>query len=80
MGKMAWESAKDEMEVEVKLEQVPFFPNGKEGVKLMAQLSTNLRPEVHQRYITLGAVCAAYPEANTNEIIDLLRGWGFWED
>jgi len=47
---------------------------------LMARLSTNLRKEVHQKYITLGAVCACYPEASTESIIELLKENGFWED
>jgi len=60
--------------------EVSFFPKGEKGVKLLAQLSTNLRKEVHQKYIPLGAICASYPEASTEHIISLLKDWGYWED
>tara|TARA_R110000824_G_scaffold42248_1_gene124670 strand:+ start:662 stop:883 length:222 start_codon:yes stop_codon:yes gene_type:complete len=56
------------------------FPEGEEAVKFVAQLSTNMRPSVHQKYITLGAVCAAFPEVHTERIISILKDLGHWED
>ena len=56
------------------------FPKGKEGVKFVAQLSVNFRKEVHQKYITLGAVCSTFPTVSTEEIIEVLKELEFWED
>ena len=56
------------------------FPTGKKGVEFIAHLSENMRPEVHQKYITLGAVCAAFPEVHTEKIISILKELGKWED
>tara|TARA_R100000329_G_C7558693_1_gene197545 strand:+ start:549 stop:767 length:219 start_codon:yes stop_codon:yes gene_type:complete len=56
------------------------FPKGKEGVKFVAQLSENMRPEVQQKYITLGAVCSAFSGVPTEEIISILKELGYWED
>lgn len=56
------------------------FPKGKDGVKFVSDLSQNFRPEVQQKYITLGAVCAAFPEVHTEKIISILKELGKWED
>ena len=56
------------------------FPKGKAGVKFVAQLSENMRPEVQQKYITLGAVCSTFPTVSTEEIIKELKKLGYWED
>ena len=56
------------------------FPKVKEGVKFVAQLSVNFRKEVHQKYITLGAVCSTFPTVSTEEIIEVLKELEFWED
>ena len=56
------------------------FPEGEEAVKFVAQLSVNFRKEVHQKYITLGAVCSTFPTVSTERIISLLKELGYWED
>lgn len=56
------------------------FPKGKKAVEFVSQLSENMRPSVHQKYITLGAVCAAFPEVHTEKIISILKELGKWED
>lgn len=56
------------------------MPKGEKAVKFVAQLSENMRPSVHQKYITLGAVCAAFPEVHTEKIISILKKLGKWED
>ena len=78
LGYRCTDMSKQQKTTETK--EIPFFPEGEKGVLLMARLSTNLRKEVHQKYITLGAVCASYPKASTESIIELLKENGFWED
>jgi hypothetical protein len=56
------------------------YPKGKKGVEFVSKLSENMRPEVHQKYITLGAVCAAFPNVHTEKIISILKELGKWED
>ena len=56
------------------------FPKGKAGVKFVAQLSVNFREEVQQKNITLGAVCSTFPTVSTEELIEVLKELGFWED
>lgn len=56
------------------------MPKGRKAVEFVSQLSENMRKEVHQKYITLGAVCAAFPEVKTETIISILKELGKWED
>ena len=56
------------------------FPKGVEGVKFVSELSVNFRKEVHQKYITLGAVCSTFPTVSTEKIIEVLKELGYWED
>ena len=56
------------------------MPEGRKAVEMMAKLSTNLRPEVHQKYITLGAVASAFPNLKTETIIKILKEMELWED
>tara|TARA_R100001163_G_C5010154_1_gene156381 strand:- start:402 stop:641 length:240 start_codon:yes stop_codon:yes gene_type:complete len=56
------------------------MPKGRRAVNFVISMSENFRPEVHQKYITLGAVCAAFPTVDTETIISMLKEAGKWED
>ena len=56
------------------------MPKGKKAVNFVISMSENFRPEVQQKYITLGAVCAAFPTVDTETIISMLKEEGKWED
>lgn len=56
------------------------MPKGKKAVNFVISMSENFRPEVQQKYITLGAVCAAFPTVDTETIISMLKEAGKWED
>ena len=60
----------------------PWLSNmkGKNGAKMIAQLSTNLRKEAQQKYTTLGCVLASYPNLDTEEAISYLKEWGYWDE
>ena len=53
--------------------EVSFFPEGKKGVKLMYQLSHNIRKDKWQEYISLGVLASTYPEATGNDLLKLIE-------
>ncbi len=56
------------------------MPEGEDAVKFVSDLSRNMKPEVHQKYITLGVVSEAFQEVPTEKIIAILKKLGRWED
>lgn len=56
------------------------IPEGEKGLETIARLSTNMRKEVQQKYITLGCCASVYPNVPTEELIKKLENLGFWED
>tara|TARA_R100000781_G_scaffold21093_1_gene15897 strand:- start:68 stop:352 length:285 start_codon:yes stop_codon:yes gene_type:complete len=66
---------------EVKVESVKWnMPEGEDAVKFVSDLSRNMKPEVHQKYITLGVVSETFPKVPTEKIIAILKKLGRWED
>ena len=53
--------------------EVSFFPEGKKGVKLMYQLSHNIRKDKWQEYISLGVLASTYPDATGNDLLKLIE-------
>tara|TARA_Y100001973_G_C5147422_1_gene306189 strand:- start:305 stop:586 length:282 start_codon:yes stop_codon:yes gene_type:complete len=56
------------------------MPKGKKAVDFVISLSENMRPEVHQKYITLGVLCSSFPDVDSETIISMLKEAGKWED
>lgn len=56
------------------------MPKGKKAVDFVISLSENMRPEVHQKYITLGVLCSSFPSVDSETIISMLKEAGKWED